>query len=59
MRLNSGILRFCLLEKRTQCRKRESFNKLLLIDYPQLRLAILQLRGSSGAEYEMGSTEFK
>jgi len=25
----------------------ESFNKLLLIDYLQLRIAILQLRGSS------------
>jgi len=45
---NSGILRFCLFEKRTQCRKLESFNKLLLIDYLQLPIAILQLRGSSG-----------
>jgi len=29
----TGILRFCVLEKRTQCRKLESLNKLVLIDY--------------------------
>jgi len=47
---NSGILRVCLLEKRTQCRKLDSFNKPLLIDYFQLRIAILQVRGSSGGQ---------
>jgi len=46
----SWILRFCLLEKRTQCRKLESFNKQLPIDYLQLRIAFLQLRGSSGGQ---------
>jgi len=45
---------FCLLEKRKQCRKLESLNKLLLINYLQLRIAILQLRGSSGGKHEMG-----
>ena len=44
----------CLLEKRTQCRKLNSFNKLLLSDYLQLRIAFLQLRGCSGAKHEMG-----
>ena len=43
-------LLFRLLEKQTQCRKLESFNKLLLIDYLQLRIAILQLRGRSGGQ---------
>jgi len=43
-------LRFSLLEERTQCRKLESFNKLLPINYLQLRLAIPQLRGSSGVQ---------
>jgi len=52
-------LRFRLLEKRTQSRKLEPFNKLLLIDYLQLRIAILQQRGSAGGKHEMGGTEFK
>jgi len=47
-------LRFCLLEKGTQCRKLNSFNKLLLLDYLQLRIAFLQLRGCSRAKHEMG-----
>jgi len=50
----SWILRFCLLEKRTQCRKLESCNKLLLIDYLQLRIGILQLRGRSGVNVKWG-----
>jgi len=41
-------LHFCSLEKQTQCRKLEYFNKPLLIDYLHLRIGILQLRGSSG-----------
>jgi len=34
-------------------------HKLLLIDYLQLHIAILQLPGRSGAKHEMGGTELK
>jgi len=37
-----------------QRRKLETFNKLLLIVYLKLPIAILQLLGRSGAKYEMG-----
>ena len=54
---NSEILRFCLLEKRMQCRKLDSFNKLLLIDYLQLRIEILKLCCSSGDQTWNGGAQ--
>jgi len=41
---------FVCLKKQTQCRKLELFNNVLLINYLQLRMAIVQLRGSSGGQ---------